>query len=133
MKIKRIKGSRDLKAGFYLRVIVNWKGNVYIHVVQVTGKPFVDKRQFTQEKFWKAHTRNPETGYEDIAYVDDLAGENGTPVGLFHLNTKTREFFNVLKNDRIELAAYLLKVAVTPEFIEDQVSHWDHNRHYHCN
>ena len=70
MKIKRIKNEKELKAGAYIRAVINRRGMFWIEYVLLTGRAFTYRCEFMRP-MRKYPTAN--AGYTDSHYFGTLS------------------------------------------------------------
>lgn len=78
MKIKRIKTEKQLKAGNYIRAVINYKGVFWIEYQQLVGKPFNCKSK-VMNKDRQINTKDSKGKYYNPKewYLSSLSEEIG--------------------------------------------------------
>lgn len=113
MKLTRIYTEKNLKAGQYIRCVINCHGRHWIEYVDVCGKPYYEKNK----KYKYIGKRIKVKGrYQDYSYIGDLGvrgvPSNKFPTVLVKFSNKAWNYLNSIKDVR-EFAQVLSGVSIS--------------------
>ena len=127
MKFHIIKHERDLKAGQYIRCVINCHGKHWIEYVHVCGKPYYEKGK---HKYGKRVNVKHKL-HQDYSYVGDLGvrvQRSKFPTVLMKFSNKAWNYLAGITDVR-EFAQVLTGQCISDKEYYSQLATWEWQKH----